>query len=265
MKNFGFGAAPGGFGSVADDLQASTDADTVAGVKALNYFWQAAQLLNSQMPADFGAFLLGLEQAMCPISAAVAWPGYVGMYYPNKTDFVFTNQVAGIGLAINTAGTQSFFSSWLTGGDNIAVMPDSQIQAAMQALAQTGGGKIPTNLNLFYQYLKDQSTQVTFVDSLWYVAQAIVGTVAQGAQKAGEAVENAAQGALDTLNIFATYEPYFIAGGLALAGFVAYKLYLKPMSKRVVGEVKSNPRKRKSRSKKKNPCMEGIDGSEVCF
>lgn len=263
MKNFGFGRTAA-FGDVAADLVSSTDSNTQAGLKALGYFWQKAQTLNPQIPSDFGSFLVGLEQAMCPVSAAAAWPGYTGPYYPSKTDQIFTLQVQGIGQMINTAGTQSAWSAIFSSSDNIAAMPDSQVQSAMQALASAGQGKLPLSLNLIGQFLQDQATQVTFLDAAWYVANAVVATTAQGAQAAGNAVENVAKGALDTLNIFATYELYFIAGGLALAGFVAYKLYLKPMSKRVVGEVKTNPKRRKKKNKK-NPCMEGIDGSEVCF
>lgn len=250
------------FGDVASDLIASTDANTAAGLQALNYFWQAAQSLNPQMPTDFPTFLAGLEQAMCPVSADVAWPGYAGPYYPTKTDTVFTLQVQGIGQMVNTAGTVSFWAS-ITGSQNIAAMPASQVQAAMAALAQAGGGKLPTSLNQIAQYLEDQSTQVSFLSAAWYVAQAVVVTAAQGAAQVGNAALAVGEGALNAVNTFAQYETYFIVAALGVAGYLGYTFYLKPLMPK--HSVQSNPKRKARKRRKKNPCMTGTDGSEVCF
>ncbi len=250
------------FGDVYSDVQSASDADTVAGIKALNYFWQAAQPLNSQMPTDFTAFLQGLKSALVPSDAASAWPGYVGPYYPSKGDDVFKIKVAGIGQMANVGGTSSggFLQTLFHSGSDVTPMSDDQIKSAMQTLAQQGGGKIPTDFNAFTAAFTGAATQVNFYDALWYTVGASAANIVQGAQAAGNAVIATGEGALNALNIFAEYEVYFIAAALAVAAYVGYKLYLKPLSSRIGGgAVKQNPRRRR----RKNPDLENLVGKTV--
>jgi hypothetical protein len=238
------------FGDVIDDVQTATDADTVAGINALKFFWQAAGPLNPQMPADFGAFLQGLKAALVPTTLQNRWPGYVGPLYPNNPDAVFKQKVAGIGLMVNSGGTSSagFFSTLFNSASDVTPMTAAQVQSAMSALAQQGSGKIPADFNSFTAVLTNSATQVNFLDALWFTATASAANVVQGAQAAGNAVIATGEGALNALNIFAQYESYFIFGGVAIAGLVAYKLYLKPMSKRM--GLATNPRRRARRARR---------------
>lgn len=229
----------GYFGDVVSDLQSSTDPDIIAGLNALQIFWQAAQSLNPQMPTDFPSFLEGLEQALVPASAEVAWPGYVGMYYPTNQDQVFRLKVSGIGQMINVGGTAPGFLSTLFSSSSTTPMTSDQVTAAMQSLAQQGNGAIPTDFNSFQAVLTNSATSVNFMSTLWYVAGATAAQVVQGTAAAGQALVNTAAGAVDTLNIFAEYEPYFLAGAAVIAAYVAYTVYVKPFTPRHV----TNPRR----------------------
>lgn len=235
-----------GMGDVVSELQAATDADTVAGMQALTYFWQDAQGLNPQMPRDFGLFMQGLEQALVPTTEAGRWPGYVGPLYPNNPDAVFKAKVAGIGTMINTGGTSSggFFSTLFSQGGTTTPLSDDQVQTTMQALANLGGGKIPADFNSFAAVLTNSATTVNFTDALWYTVTASAANVVQGAQAAGNTALNVGQGALTALNTFAQYETYLLAGAAALAGYVAYTLYLKPLSPKQ-NPKQSRPKRRR--------------------
>jgi hypothetical protein len=227
-----------GFGDVASDLQSSTDPDTLAGVQALQQFWQFAQPLNAQLPTDFGSFLVLLEQAWCPVSQAAAWPGYVGSYFPTNTDAAFEAKVAGVGTQINVGGVATgFFTNFLnalsnTTPDITPITPD-QVTSAMQALATQGNGQIPADYNQVTAVLQDSSTQVSFLQMVSAVAGMSTGQSAQAVQQVGQAAINVGQGALSAVNTFAQYETYFIVGGAALAAFLAYQFYVKPITSRL--------------------------------
>jgi len=237
-----------GFGDVISDITSSTDPDMQAGVQALQTFWQAAMPLNAQMPTDFPTFLQGLQAALVPTSAAVAWPGYVGIYYPNHPDQVFQLKVSGIGNMVNVGGTssQGFFSTLLHTAPDVTPMTPSQVQSAMQALATQGGGKIPTDFNAFTAVLQNSAVQVDFLSALWYTVTATAGQVAAGAEQVGESVMNVG-------TFLNQYKTYLLIGGAALLGLAVFV--------RVSGKMPGlsrNPRKRLPR-KRSNAEIEKLD------
>lgn len=222
------------FGDVISDVQAATDSDTVMGLKALHYFWQDAMTLNPQIPSDFPTFLAGLKNALVPATDADRWPGYVGPNYPNNGDAVFKVKIAGIGNMANVGGTAPSLWDKLTGsGGDVTPMTDDQVQASMQALAQQGGGKIPTDFNSFAAVFTNVATQVNFFDALWYTVAATAHDVGAGAAAAG-------QGLLDAGSTILAYKNYIMLGAAALASLI---LYMRFVPKR----VKTNP-KRSSRN-----------------
>lgn len=206
-----------GFGDVISDIQNATDPDTVEGLKALTYFWQAAQPLNSQMPTDFPTFLKGLQTALVPTSAENAWPGYVGVYYPNAPDAVFKLKVSGIGNMANVGGNSSegFFSTLLHLNSDVSPMTDDQVQAAMQQLATQGGGKIPADFNAFVAAFQGEAESVSFLDALWYTIGATAAQAVQGAEAVGNAALSTAQGIL-------AYKNYLLIGAGVLGAALLY-------------------------------------------
>jgi hypothetical protein len=228
-----------GFGDVATDLQASGDADTIAGLNALHIFWQAAQAYNSSLPSDFTSFLQGLERALVPVSQADVLPGYTGGLHPAGTqDQVFTLQIQGIGNMCNTAGSGSFWDIFSSGEGTAHPMEDTQIQSAMQNLAAQGHGNLPTSLGMFAAVLQDAATQVSFLQAAWFAVEATAVQAGQAAQAVGEA-------ALSTAQSILAYRNYILLGVAALAGLILYKKFVPS---RGHGALVANPRRRKIRS-----------------
>lgn len=216
-------AGMGAFGDVISDLTSSTDPDTMAGLKVLSAYWNALKSYNDQIPADFGAFLSGLKDALVPVSEAARWPGYVGPLYANNPDGVFKIKVAGIGLQANTAGVPGFsWSSFLPGASSetqLVPIPDSQIQSAMTSLASQGKGHIMADINQYSAALMNQVTNPPFLDSLWYTVQASTAQTAQAVQQVGDAV-------IDTAGSVLKYKNYLIAGAVGFAGLILYMRYV---------------------------------------
>lgn len=211
-------------GDVVADLQAATDADTVAGLAALTLFWQAAQPLNPQIPADFPSFLTALENSLVPAGTT--------------QDAVFKIKVSGLGTQVNLGGTPGYFDS------GTVPMTTAQVTSAMQALATQGNGALPTDMNGFTAALTGSATTVNFLSAMTYTAEASGGQVVAAAQAAGNAIIATASTAL-------AWKNYIIWGAVALGVFL---LYIKFGGKLGSGEpekIAANPKRRSRRRRQK--------------
>jgi hypothetical protein len=217
-------AGRGAFGDVISDLQGSQDADTVAGLKVLSMYWNALKVYNPQIPSDFPSFLAGLKDALVPVSDAAKWPGYVGPLYPNNPDGVFQIKVQGLGLIANTGGVPGFsWSSLLPGGSSetqLAPIPDSQLQAAMEDLASKGQGHIMADINQYGAAIQGQVTNPPFLDALWYTIQASTAQTVQAAQQIGTDL-------IQTGASLLAWRNYLLAAGGLFAAYVIYSKVMK--------------------------------------
>lgn len=67
-----------------------------------------------------------------------------------------------------------------------ADLSDSKINSSMKALANASGGKIPGKNSDFYNFMINESTQVSFVDAFVYTAKESAKDIGSGVQSIGE-------------------------------------------------------------------------------
>lgn len=70
----------------------------------------------------------------------------------------------------------------------LAEMSDSKINSSMKGLARASNGKIPAKNGMFYSYMVDAATAVSFVDAVTYTAKESAKDIVKGAQAVGDQV-----------------------------------------------------------------------------
>jgi hypothetical protein len=205
-----FYGEPGYFGDVVADLQNATDADTIAGMNALNTYWRFAKELNPQIPQDFVQFLLALQQTLTP----------------GKSDNFFKMQIRGIGTEVNVGGTPGYFST-----ESVVPMKPGQVNDAMEALAKKGG-RVPSDMNVIRGFLTDTATQVQFLPALLYTMEATGGDVVVAVKESGEKVlevaknvEEAAVNVSPGIVAASTNFQYLIYAAAGLVAIIAYSKF----------------------------------------
>lgn len=200
--------------------------DTDLGGYAITKFWQAAQSLNPQLPADWAAFCEILRRAYYPVSAAEAPAGYPKqIYYPNSSPQALGVFFDGLGLALRSVGFDQSLG---------------KIDSAMQSLAANGHGQVPVNQNDFFKSIQDIATQVNFFDAAAFVIQASAAQVVTAAQDVGDTLIDAGAGILDNLN-------YILLAAGGLLGLIVYMRFAPKRAKAASVSVSANPRGRRRR------------------
>lgn len=158
----------------------------------------------AQDPADTAAGMKALRY-FYDASSPEPYPSYDDMI--NAIEAKNPDAVDGLGFGINVGGVSG-------------PLPDSKVQAAMQALAAQANGQMPANYNDFFAYLQDQAKQVSFTAAIVATAEGTAADLGTGLQKVGNT-------AITTLNNTAglvTLLPY--------VGFAALVFYIYLATKR---------------------------------
>ncbi len=105
---------------------------------------------------------------------------------------------------------------YLTEGLGLAInsneMSDSKVRAAMEFLADKGQGRLPATSTAWFKALTDQSTSVSFLESIPYVAVESAKDVVKGTAEIGKAV-------IDTGKSLLTVGPILIVGAVIFIGY----------------------------------------------
>lgn len=96
-------------------------------------------------------------------------------------------------------------------------MSDSQVTSAMSALARQAQGRLPSNLNGWFQALSNEAAKINFLDAAVYVTTESAADVVKGAQAVGDAVVD-------------TGKSFLAVGPLALLAAGLFILYRKSKS-----------------------------------
>lgn len=150
-----------------------SDNDVLKGREAYNYFWNEVQ---QYIPSNITAT----------------------SYLDRITGSARNSQIFldGLGFAINQIAENTYFMS-------------SKVQNAMEKLANDVKNKVP-NKNLFFDYLRDQSTQTNIIEALPSVVSGSAETLVQGAQQVGNAVIDTGKSLLTVMPLALTAAALFL-------------------------------------------------------
>jgi hypothetical protein len=105
-------------------------------------------------------------------------------------------------------------SAFIAEGLGLAInsneMSGSSVTAAMHALADQGGGKIPSSMNGWFSALTNEASKVNFLDATVYVAQTSAVDLANGAKYVGDQVIETGKSLLSIAPLALTAAALFI-------------------------------------------------------
>lgn len=92
---------------------------------------------------------------------------------------------------------------------------DSKISSSMKNMVSRSGGKVPSGIQPFFQFISNESTKITFIDAVAIAGNTLVdtgGDILGGAQDLGDSIVTSAK----VLNFIL---PLLIVGGVLLLAF----------------------------------------------
>ncbi len=137
--------------------------------------------------------------------------------YPDNFPYTSVDDLIAALKAQNSYFMIGFGNAILSIIDGNVGYGESELQATMEKLADTGQGKIPSNWNTWFSSVGQAASNPSFWTSIEYTAGASAVQAVQGLQKVGADALTGLSAASSMLK----YLPYI---GLALAGFYVYTL-----------------------------------------